>query len=300
MNANNRMNVNNGVNPQAETILKADEIMRECRKRKWISNAIVVLDIILLVYLAIFKHEYISYMVGGFTYFLIVLSVFSLYGVIGAAAIFIRYQGMIKIDRAFFEECDPFVYEECLNRLHIVFYKERFALLHAMARYYQGDSRGAEEMLRNINLYKLKGAYKVNYYILMSSIFFEKGEGMRVAELEQSYRAGVRNKKEQIMFETLCANNNMIRAMENKDYQTAFRFLSERRGLERGKFRKWTNIAFSMFEAEIYACIGDGKSARMNLDYVLSEGGRLVYVKRAGELLQKLGKLKSGDQPEIS
>ena len=47
-------------------------------------------------------------------------------------------------------------------------------------------------------------------------------------------------------------------------------------------------IGYSLYEAKIYAGIGDEKSARMNLDYVIAEGGRLVYVERAKELLQRM------------
>lgn len=289
MNENRRTGKNNGMDLQYGTLLRAGEIMREYRKRKWISNVIVLLDIIFLVYLAIIKMDYaISYMVGGFAFFLMILSVFALYGVIAAIAIFIKWLGAVKIDKTLCEECDPFVYEACIDRLHTVFYKERVAVLRAMAKYYQGDSRSAEEIFRNVNLYKLKGLYKVNYYILMSAIYFERGEGMRAAELEQSYRAGIRNKKEQILFKTLCASNNLIRAMENKDYQSAFRFLAERKELDSGKCRKWTHIAYSMFEAEVYAEIGDEKSARLNLNYVIAEGGRLLYVEKAKELLKKM------------
>lgn len=269
--------------------LRAEEIMREYRTHKWISNVIVLADIIILVYLAVFKLSYtVSYMVGGFTFFLMILSAFALYGVIAAAAIYIKWLGAIKIYKALYEECDPFVFEACADRLHIVFHKERLLFLRAIAKYYQGDNRSAEQIFRNINLYKLKGPYKLNYYILMSAILFEKGEGMRVSELEQSYRSGIKNKKDQMYFKMLCASNNLIRAMENSDYQSAFRFFAERKSLDR-KCSKWLHIAYSMFAAEIYAGLEDEKSARLNAEYVLAEGGRLVYVERAKALLREMG-----------
>ncbi len=290
MDINNGMNRNGGMEWQAQTQFRANEIMKKYWVHTWISYAIVLLDIIFLIYMVVFKMDYrINYIIGGFAELLLIISVFALYGVIAAIAILVKWLGAVKIDMALYEECDPFVYEACLDRLHPLFYKERFAVLHAMARYYQGDEYTAEEILRNVNMYKLKGLYKLNYYILLSAISLKKGEGMRAAEFEKSYRRSLKkSKKEQIFFKILCASNNLNRAMENEDYQSAFRFLSERKVLDSGKCRKWTYIGYSLFEAKIYAGIGDEKSARLNLNYVISEGGRLVYVKRAGELLQKL------------
>lgn len=271
--------------------LKAKEIIGKYRIHKCISWGIVALDIIFLIYMVIFKMDYrLTYVVGGFASLLLTVSVFVLYGVIAVIAIFVKWIGAVKIDLALYEQCDPFVYEACLDKLHTFFFRERFACLHAIAQYYQGNFYRAEEILRNVNLYKLKGMYKVNYYIIMSAICFKKGEGMRAAELEQSYRAGMKknNKKEQMYFRMFCAGNNMYRAMANRDYQSAFRFLAERKELESGKTRKWTLVGFNMWEARICAAMGDRESARLRLNYVIAEGGRLVHVAEAKELLQKL------------
>ena len=56
---------------------------------------------------------------------------------------------------------------------------------------------------------------------------------MRAAELEQSYRAGIKkkSKREQMYFRMLCAGNNLYRAMENKDYESAFRFWQKERNM---------------------------------------------------------------------
>lgn len=272
--------------------------MRKYRQYKYISWGIVLLDIIFLIYMVVFKMDYrISYIVGGFASLLLTVSVFALYAVIAAAAVFVKWIGALKIDQALYEDCDPFVYEACLNKLRTLFYKERFACLHAMSQYYQGNVRGAEEILRNVNLYKLKGIYKLNYYIIMSAILFRRGEGMRAAELEQSYRARMKknNKREQMYFRILCAGNNMYRAMENKDYQSAFKFLEQRKENEGGKTRKWTLIGFSMWEARICKAMGDVESARQRLNYVISEGGRLVYVTEAENLLREMNSIADGE-----
>ena len=280
-----------------DTQLKAKEIMRRYRAHKRASFAIVALDAVFLIYMVIFKWDYrMDAVMGGFASFMLIISVFVTYVAIVAVAVLVEMAGAVKIDSALYEQCDPFVYEACLDGLRVFFYKDRVVCLHAMAQYYQGNSDRAEEILRSVNLYKLRGMFRLNYYILMSAICFQKGMGMRASELEQSFRNGIKkNKKAQRDFETLCASNNLIRAIENKDYPSAFRFLSERKGLDGAKCRKWTHIGYSLYEAEIYAGIGDKKSARLNLEYVIAEGGRLVYVKRAKELLREIEKTTDGE-----
>ncbi len=77
--------------------------------------------------------------------------------------------------------------------------------------------------------------------------------------------------------------------MENKDYQSAFLFLEERKGLDQKQTTKWIRIGYHLWEGKIYAAIGDKNSARMHLNYVIKEGGRLVHVSQARELLEELG-----------
>lgn len=280
-----------------ETELKAGEIMKQYRVHKWVSTIMLALDIVFLIYMVVFKMDYrIDYIVGGFASFMLIVSLFVTYAAVAAAAVFVKWLGAVKIDMALYEQCDPFVYEVCLNGLHTLFYKDRIACLHAMAQYYQGNIDKAEEILRGVNLYKLKGMFRLNYYIIMCAICFHKGRGMQAAELERSFRNSLKNnKKNQMCFEVLCASNNLIRAMENKDYSSAFKFLSERKQLDGPKCRKWTLIGYSLYEAEIYAGIGDEKSARLNLDYVISEGGRLVFVEHARELLRDMEKRADGE-----
>lgn len=283
---------------EREVELRAGEIIKRYRLHKYICCAIVVLDVVFLFYMVFFKMDsWFSYYVGGFASFLLTVSVFALYAVIAAIAVFVKWIGAVKVDLALYEECDPFVYEACLNKLHTFFYKDRLTCLHAIAQYYQGNIHGAEEILRGVNLYKLKGMFRVNYYIILSAVFFQKGEGMRAAELEQSYRAGIKkkSKREQMYFRMLCAGNNLYRAMENKDYESAFRFLAERKEYESGKTRKWSLIGYSMWEARICAAMGDKESARQRLNYVIAEGGRLVHVAEARKLLLEINGTADGE-----
>ncbi len=274
---------------EADVEMRVNQIMAQYRKRKWIGFAVVAFDIIYLVYLIVFKMDVrINYVVGGFAALLLTMNVFIVYAVIAIIAVVIIQSGSNKITDTLYQMCDPYLYEECLNRLRVWRYKDRFSCLHGMAQYYQGDTDRALETFRSINVHKLKGLIRTNYYLLMSAIYFQKGMGQRVPELEQAYRASMKkSKREQIYFRTLCASNNLYRAMENRDYESAFRFLEERKELD-VKVPKWVRIGYHLWEGKIYAAIGDKNSARMNLNYVVKEGGRLVHVSQAKELLEEM------------
>lgn len=100
-------------------------------------------------------------------------------------AVLIRGGGYTKIRALLYEECDPFAYETCLSKLHAPLARESGAVLRALAQCCQGNSQKAEETLKNINPYKLRGEDKLEYYLLMSELCFAKGEEMRVAEFER-------------------------------------------------------------------------------------------------------------------
>ncbi len=67
MDINNGMNRNGGMEWQAQTQFRANEIMKKYWVHTWISYVIVLLDIIFLIYMVVFKMDYrINYIIGGF------------------------------------------------------------------------------------------------------------------------------------------------------------------------------------------------------------------------------------------
>lgn len=120
----------------------------------------------------------------------------------------------------------------------------------------------------------------------MSSLYFRRGMGQQVRELEEAYRKTAQNKMENKNFQILCASNNLTRALENKDYTAAFRFLQERIELNGNLSQTWTKVGFYFKEAEIYLGLGEKESARLKLEYVTEKGGRLFYVQEARQMLE--------------
>lgn len=276
-----------------------NQVMAEYYKRKWTGVGICAAAIIYLIYLGIFRMDYrISLVVGGFASFLLTLSVFVIYIMLAALAIFMLRYAARAISETLSEACDPYLYESCLNRLTVLFYKDRLTCNYALAQYYQGDFDRAWDTLRRVNIYKLKGSFKLNYYILLSALYFKRGMGGHVAELEQAYRSGIRNKREQKYFRMLCAGNNFIRAMGNHDYDAAFRFLREREALNGNMSSQWQRIGYRMREAQIYAALGEKESAKLNLQYVLQNGGRIFYVREAERLLSELTSEETTEEKE--
>lgn len=264
------------------------KVMAEYRRQRVIAWLTVIVAIFYLVYLVVFKIDYrLRFVIGGFASLLLTVSVFVTYGLLAFIAAVFSRNGAVKITKVLSEECDPYLFEACLNRLPVLFHKDRAACNHAMAQYYQGDFNRAWETFQGINVYKLKGLFKINYYMMMSALYFRRGMGMQVRDLENSYRAGMK-KRERKWFELLCASNNFTRAMENKDYESAFRFLHERKALDTGAFQKWHLVSYCMNEAEVCTGLGDEKSAELNLQYVIAHGGRLFFVEEAKKMLEEM------------
>ena len=278
---------------------KIRKVMASYYKRKWTGVGICAIAIIYLIYLGIFKMDYrISLVVGGFASLLLTLSIFIVYITLAAVMVFVLMSASAVISETLMKDCDPYLFEACLNRLTILFYKDRIACNHAMAQYYQGNFAQAWETLQRINIYKLKGRFRFNYYVLLCALHFRNGTGERVAELEKTYRAGIRNKKDQKYFQMLCADNNLFRAMENRDYESAFRFVKEREELTGKMSYPWHRVLFDMKEARIYAAMGENESARLKLRHVVERGGSLFCVEEAKELLEKITGVKEVWEPK--
>lgn len=264
--------------------------LAQCRKRKWTGVGICALAIVYLIYLEIIKMDYYTmhWAFGRVGSFLVTVSVFVVYAVIALISIFIVRSGEVKILQILTEECDPFLYEACINTRRPLLYKNGYLCNRAIAQYYQGNFNLAWETFQQINPQKLKGMHWVNYYILLSDLYFKKGMGNQVTELEEAMRRVIKNKKDQKNFQVLCTGNNLIRAVENKDYETAFRFLQERIELGGNVTQKWIRVNCAWWEAKVYIGLGEKKSARLKLEYAVANGGRLYCAQNAKQLLEEL------------
>lgn len=267
---------------------------------------------------------YLLYMVSGIDSYvmawrfgsgisaLITASICIVYALIAAMACLVIRLGSVKIAEILATECDPFLYEACIRRNSMVLYKNRILCNIALAQHCQGNFDRAWETLQGINPRKLKGIFRANYYILLSDQYFKRGMGMQVHELEQAflrsisrqtqYRqeyertngtaatdARLRRKRDWKYFEMLCAGNNLTRAIENQDYQSASRFLHERMDLNGNTVRPWMKVNYALKAAQIYKGLGEKESAKLSLNYVISKGNRMWCVQEAQRILAGMG-----------
>ena len=277
--------------------VKIKKVLSKYRAQRAVGILVVIAASFYLGYLVIFKMDYrIELVMGAFGAFLLTISVFALYlvaAVIGLGIMMMAGRGIWNI---FINDCDPYLYEICLNRVAGVFYRERWDCNRALAKYWQGEFEQAFELLQQINVYKLKGVFRYEYYLLKSALYFKKGMGMQVPELELAYRMGMKkSKKEQRLFRQLCLYNNVTRAMENKDYKKAFEFLSESGELIEEKDMRLNRVAYNMKEALIYEALGEQESARLKLEYVVKFGGKLFCVAEAQRILEKFNEIQKED-----
>lgn len=260
-------------------------------KKLWITYGIIVLDIVYLIYMFVFKlgDDSCFWVFGGIGTILMNLSVFATYAAVGFGACLVKGYAALDNEKILYEECDPILYEGCMMRIKRPLFKNRANCALAIARYYQGDSDRAYNTLMQIRPEKLKKTFALNYYLILSAIYFERGMGDQVPELEQACKSRLSNNaKGQKLFRHLCASNNLIRAMANKDYEAAFGFLKEMDRISTLSNYKLYQVLHSFHAAEIYANLGEKESAKMNLDFVIKEGNRLCVREKAKEMRKSM------------
>ncbi|MCI9452699.1 MAG: hypothetical protein HFG83_02515 [Dorea sp.] len=275
---------------------------------------ICILGAVYVFYMVFGIDSYVmAWRFGSVISVLVTASVCIVYALIEAIACLIIRLGSVKIAEILATECDPFLYEACIRRNSMVLYKDRILCNIALAQHSQGNYDRAWETLQGINPRKLKGIFRANYYILLSDQYFKRGMGMQVHELEQAFLrsisrqtqyqqeyermngtaavtdARLRRKRDWKYFEMLCAGNNLTRAIENQDYQSASRFLHERIDLNGNAVRPWMKVNYALKEAQIYLGLGENESAKLSLNYVVSKGNRMWCVQEAQRILAGMG-----------
>ena len=150
--------------------------LHKYHKKMWASYGTIAIDILFLIYMVIFKLDLdiCSWSFGIFGTFLIYVAVFAAYAAIAVLACLLEAFGKLEIEKILFEECDPFLYEACAMRIKQPFFKDRVNCNLAVARYYQGNTDAAYDTLMAINPEKLKREFALNYYLLLSMIYFRE------------------------------------------------------------------------------------------------------------------------------
>lgn len=265
--------------------------LHKYHRKMAVTGGIILVDIVYLIYVAIYllDPEVTLWTFGGFGSFLLEVTAFLAYGGIAFIAILNEAIAKKEIEKILFEECDPFLYEACVMRMKTPFYKDRVKCNLAVARYFQGNIDGAYDTFMQIRPEKLKREFILNYYSVLSGIYFLKGMGQQVPELEQACRRSLsKNKKGQARFAYLCASNNYQRALANEDYASAFQFIQEGAVAPNNIQYKLHAMIYNYNVAKIYIKMGEKVSARWNLEYVKKEGNKLFMVQKAEEMLKSM------------
>lgn len=256
------------------------------RKMKWTGFALSVLGIVYLIIMFAADLEGVLYWAGGFAYFLVYVSIILTWLLLYGLGFSLMYFAGIKLTDILMTECNPFLYEACITRIKSPLYKDRMLCNVALAKYYEGEEEKALEILNNLNINKLKGVFLANYYILLSALYFKRGMGQQVSELERAYLGRRKNnKKERNYFSRMCADNNFVRAVANKDYDSAFRFLNERKELDGKTTSTLFRVIYAYREAQIYEGLEEKKSELYRLRYVSEYGGKLGIVQETRKKL---------------
>lgn len=257
------------------------KIIGQYRKRKWLGIGILMVGVVYAFYLLLGVSDEKS--------FLLWVSGYVSFAVIAVIAFLVRASGFAIINKAYEEQCDPFLYEACLDKLHSGLFPDRMLCNRGIAQYYQGNYGTAFETFQHIRRQKLKGTFLNNYYIILSSLYFLQGRGEQTAELENMYQTALKDKKrDRDRMDLLRTSNNLIRAVKNGDYEKAFRFLTHRREMDaRSVSTNLSRVVDSMWEARIFLGLGEKQAARLKLEFVIGRGGRLAIVEEARRLLKE-------------
>ena len=219
----------------------------------------------------------------------LLFSAYVVFALFAVAAVLVKQSGGMILNRVYQEQCDPALYEACLLKLHFFLQPGWKACNLAIAQYQQGDYGRAQDTLASVPVQKLRKNLIPGYYQCLCSLCFKQGRGGEVAALEEACRLALGPKprwRQQCAL--VCANNNLFRAVENRDYEKAFLFLQATRRTGTGSVSwKMAQVTYSMWMARICLGLGEKKSAGMYLAYVKQQGGTMAAAEEARQLLQE-------------
>lgn len=196
-----------------------------------------------------------------------------------------------KIVRIMNEQCDPYLFEECWKKMKFNhFVKNIYYYNYAVIYLHQGKKEDAWKQMMSIKPNSLKGELRDNYYQLKCDLLYEYRMIDQMKQVEDEFRMGIRNKKDELGFQKLCAQNNMYRAYLNKDYEAAYRFHAEffecigpvKFMIQKIHFVYWTGI----LDKET----GNDISARACFRFVIENGNKLKCVNHAKQMIEEMEK----------
>ena len=202
-----------------------------------------------------------------------------------------------KFSRIVNEQCDPFLYAECLERMKLTQVSKNAYYYNLSAAYAnQGDYDKAWKLLMKVNPTRMKGIFRNNYYLLKCQLLYEYKMIDQMKQVEDEFRLYIRNKKDEVSFRTLCTQNNLYRAYLNKDYEAAYRFNAEyfeQIGLIKYRIQK---VHFVYSTGLLDKEMGNNVSAKAAFRFVIENGNKLNCVEQAKQMLAEMEEPKEGGE----
>lgn len=192
-----------------------------------------------------------------------------------------------KIQGILLKECDPYLYEACVQRTErFLIFPDVYRLYIARAAYYQGDFQKAWNRIQAVRSENIRGKMMCEYYQIKALIYFEMYLEKEVIQIEEKFRSravGMIRKKQ---FRVCCARDNLRRAYDNEDFRMAYRFLREWAENMEKREAPYQKVFLTYWNGLIDVGAGNLAGGKEKLSQAAAEGNRLYFARRAGELLR--------------
>ncbi len=106
------------------------------------------------------------------------LSVYISFFLIAVIAFFIRWTGFVIINKVHSEQCDPFLYEACIEKLRSGLFPDRLLCNRAIAQYHQGNyERSYETLSERSGVKSLRESFWSAIISFCLCLYFHQGRG---------------------------------------------------------------------------------------------------------------------------
>lgn len=285
---------------KAEEIQNVDhqEIDRRVRNY-WLQKGLGITGVVLVILhgLLLFAGLDRIMWIGGYTNVVTRICIILGHYVIVQILIFVIQGAETQISGSLTKSCDPFLYEACLYRVGGGMKKQ---INLALAQYYEGNFEQSWDTISRVSPDGLKKKYKYNYYMLRSALLFRQGRAGEVRNLEDEFQRTIGGREDTVYMQLLCASNNMRRALENKDYPSAYGFLQDYTRLYQRDSQPWVKVGIACWEGVLEYLCGNETGADARLAYVEKYGGKLFYVQELKKIREEKGKEETEDEGRTS
>lgn len=198
---------------------------------------------------------------------------------------------MRKALKALNDECDPYpLYEETAKLLtykNSIVLQQVILINHAVALRSMGEYQRNLDALRELNIDKTAGMLPMNKVVYYNNLMDAYGLLGQYEEARIWYKkmmlihADIKNQKQLEQLEYVVACAKAFNAYFEKEYEKTIEFLEEVPYRDMGG-----SIDMAMLYAKTAIAMGDVKTAKTKLEYIVRNGNKLYEVKEAQKMLK--------------